>query len=220
MAEISLPTASKQDTILNNINDIKTKQNTVLTNTDDTKIILGNTNPTVANETNVMNFLKKINLTQLPQGGIKPNVITGPAVTPSNTVLANITGSGFLRKAVIAPTTVPSNGFISTFKVTIDGAVYTWTANYNATTEKMAIGITDGFLIAPYDPSKNTVALPIRSTTFFAPTTVNFNASTRTFGLDIVNLSGMRIPFNNSLKIEASSNMDVARYYDIMVEVY
>lgn len=210
MLEISLPTSAKQDTIL-------TKQDTTLSR-------IGSSNPTVADETSVMNYLKKINNTQLPVGGLKPVTIFNVLSSSSTTTVLNITGSGFLVKAVEVISLIFSGTITFGIKVTIDGVLILDTTSISVSSQSSCygIGITDKLYNNGTETNVNNFIInagPIggRVSSIRSYSTGNVF----TGGDVIVNLEGTKIPFNKSLKVEVSGNgTTVNRAYEVVAEVY
>lgn len=201
MPEINLPTAGKQSTILNTI---------------------GNPNPTTSDKSNVMNFLNKIHDTQLPKGGLKPVLVAGQISTNNISKVLDITGSGFLRKAVVVVNELSNGNGSYTIRVTVDDVVVMNVTDTMANSSVARHGI--GFADVLHDAnniqsSKNVYAM---SYSGLCNKVVSYNVGTPiTETSAVVVLNRMKIPFNESLLVEMiASGTSATRAYEVNVEVY
>lgn len=231
------PTKAVQDEINSNVKIVKENVDNVKTNVDNVnanvstvKNLLGTANPTTANETTIMNFLKKIHQTQLPVGGLKPVITTGEIIGSSNVFkeVLRVSGSGFLKKAAVV--LHAAAGFNTTLEVLVDGVkIYAssysrgggslWAGYgivdqlfYNSTQGGNSNGITVGrFQAQPF--VSPTMASKLGYTTG-TPVVSSFPV--------VIDLHGSKIPFNNSLVVQIRTDISATALgeYEVAAEVY
>ncbi|MGE7837998.1 hypothetical protein [Viridibacillus arvi] len=225
----NLPTKAVQDEINSNVKIVKANVDNVKTNVDNVnanvstvKNLIGTANPTVADETTIMNYLKKIHNTQLPTGGLKP-ITNNETVTMSTTTpykVFEIKGMGFLRKAsfaVIPNTTI--NGIVD---IWIDGSkMFTFTHNNGPIGGPTVFGILDKSEVVENDMFVKVMCNNYASNNPNTPISYKYGTVVNSASSRYVNLAGMRIPFNQSLVIYTTAiNTSLGISMDVKAEVY
>lgn len=214
--------------LLETTKEIKTVQDEINTNTKGVstnvaavKSLVGIPNPTTADETTVMNYLKKIHQTQLPVGGLKPIVthdFSGPGQGVSKVL--EINGSGFLRKAAFVKQA--ATGSITTvIKITIDDVVILNNSISNSG-PSAAYGIVDGLGTNLTQGNATSVFVGMRAAVTANSVLKSYDGTPMSVSNALINLGGMKIPFNKNLKVEFDITNIPANdvEYEILAEVY